>query len=129
MLHGEIDVGKNVKPGFVFPRFTIRVGHLSFLSKSPSSPVHVADTDASYHAFKYHISLLPFTASGFAPAAPADQPLLSEKVAIVTENAPGVIPHSHAPPGYVKPEEGNYNNSMGYLENGNQRFYHHHAGF
>lgn len=78
---------------------------------------------------KYHISLLPFTASGFAPAAPADQPLLSEKVAIVTENAPGVIPHSHAPPGYVKPEEGNYNNSMGYLENGNQRFYHHHAGF
>lgn len=52
MLHGEIDVGKNVKPGFVFPRFTIRVGHLSFLSKSPSSPVHVADADAPYHVLE-----------------------------------------------------------------------------
>ncbi|KAH8117915.1 hypothetical protein DFH11DRAFT_1571413 [Phellopilus nigrolimitatus] len=99
ILQGEIDVKKDVKPGFVFPRLSIR----------------------------YHISLFPFTASCFVPSAPADQLLLSEKVEIVTENAPGVVPRSHAPPGYTKPEEGNYNNSMGYLENGNQRFYHHHG--
>ncbi|KAI5122909.1 hypothetical protein M0805_007587 [Coniferiporia weirii] len=99
VLHGEIDVRKDLRPGFVFPRLSIR----------------------------YHISVLPFSASGFVSSGEttADQLLLSEKVDIVTDNAPGVIPRSHAPPGYVKPEEGNYNNAMGYLENGNQRFYHH----
>lgn len=72
---------------------------------------------------------MPFTAAGFAPAGdvPANEPLLSEQIEIATENSPGVFPRSHAPPGYVKPEEGNYNNAMGYLENGNQRFYHHHG--
>lgn len=34
VLHGEIDVGKNVKPGFVFPRFTIRVCGLLSIFKS-----------------------------------------------------------------------------------------------
>ena len=81
---------------------------------------------------------MPFNVPGFTSSTPIasavsgmniPQPLLSQKVTIVTANAPGVIPQSHAPPGYVRPEEGDYNNSMGYLENGNQRFYHHHPGF
>ena len=47
--------------------------------------------------------------------------LLSERIAIASVNAPGVVPRSYAPPGYVFPEEGDYNNTVGYLENGNQR--------
>lgn len=75
---------------------------------------------------QYHISVFPFSAPGYMPSMGKEELLASDKVAIVTENAPGVIPRSHAPPGYEKPQEGNYNTSMGYLENGNQRFYHHH---
>lgn len=69
--------------------------------------------------------MLPLSAVGFSPSTPVDQQLISQKVDIVAENVPGVVPRSHAPPGYVRPDQGNYNNSMGYLENGNQRFYHH----
>ncbi|THH08878.1 hypothetical protein EW145_g2410 [Phellinidium pouzarii] len=77
VLHGEIDVKKGMRPGFVFPRLSIR----------------------------YYLSMLPFSASGFVQtetAAP-NSPLLSEKISIVTENAPGVIPRSHAPPGFSLP--------------------------
>ncbi|KAL5486115.1 hypothetical protein ACEPAI_7159 [Sanghuangporus weigelae] len=100
VLQGEIDVPKTLKPEFMFPRLLLR----------------------------YHVSVFPFSTAGFAPehSTPKNEPLLAEKISIVTDNAPGVIPRSHAPPGYVKPAEGNYNNSMGYLENGNQRFYGHH---
>ena len=96
---------------------------------------------------QYQLDFLPPTSPGFtysaagvasgatpgkqvAVASAAIPPIMSERIQIVTENADGVVPHSHAPPGYVRPEgEGDYNNSVGYLENGNQRFYHHHPGF
>ncbi|KAI0671856.1 hypothetical protein C8Q78DRAFT_972602 [Trametes maxima] len=93
VLQGELEVKKGLKLGFVFPRFSLR----------------------------YMLVLLPFQASGFAPAAPAGEALLSERVAVASANAPGVVPRSYAPPGYVSPEEGDYNTAMGYLENGNQR--------
>lgn len=47
--------------------------------------------------------------------------LQTEKVVIHTMNAAGISPRSYAPPGYEQREEGNYNNAVGYLENGNQR--------
>jgi len=60
--------------------------------------------------------------------AQSGETLLSEPVSIVTRQIPGISPRSHAPPGYEKPQGGDYNKSMGLLENGNQRFYHHEHG-
>ncbi|KAJ3554715.1 hypothetical protein NM688_g2961 [Phlebia brevispora] len=97
-LQGEIDVRKGLRPTFVFPRFTLR----------------------------YALCMLPSEAPGFVPANP-DAPLFTERVIIHTLNAVGVVPRSFAPPGYVSSTEGNYNTVAGYLENGNQRFYHHHG--
>ncbi|KAI0326428.1 hypothetical protein GY45DRAFT_1285553 [Cubamyces sp. BRFM 1775] len=112
VLQGELEVKKGLKLGFVFPRFSLR----------------------------YTLVLLPFQAPGFVPSAghsggasaasgsgagAVGEALLSERIAIASVNAPGVVPRSYAPPGYVFPEEGDYNNTVGYLENGNQRFYHH----
>lgn len=64
--------------------------------------------------------LLPFEAPGFSQEG-QQSALLTEGVTIHTANAPGVIPRSYAPPGYEHAQEGNYNNAIGYLENGNQR--------
>ncbi|CDO77950.1 hypothetical protein BN946_scf184720.g4 [Trametes cinnabarina] len=96
VLQGELEVKKSLKLGFVFPRFSLR----------------------------YMLALLPFRAPGFAPAVsagPDSDALLTERVSIASVNAPGVVPRSYAPPGYVFPEEGDYNTAVGYLENGNQR--------
>lgn len=69
---------------------------------------------------------MPFDAPGFVSSTTSpNEPLLSEKVMIATKQVPGVTPHSYAPPGYEKAHGGDYNKSMGLLENGNQRFYHH----
>jgi hypothetical protein len=45
-------------------------------------------------------------------------------VQICTNNAPGVVPRSSAPPDYVPEQEeaGSYMMTTGMLENGNQRF-------
>ncbi|KAI9000455.1 hypothetical protein BD414DRAFT_1082 [Trametes punicea] len=105
VLQGELEIKKGLKLGFVFPRFSLR----------------------------YTLVLLPFQAPGFTPAASdasswlEGAALLSEHVTIACVNAPGIIPRSYAPPGYVYPQEGDYNSVIGYLENGNQRFYHHHG--
>lgn len=64
--------------------------------------------------------MYPFHASGFNPSEAPTEALLSEKLVITSANAPGVVPRSYAPPGYVPPE-GDYNIATGYLENGNQR--------
>ncbi|KAJ6531969.1 hypothetical protein B0H19DRAFT_463033 [Mycena capillaripes] len=100
-LRGELEVKKVVKPSFHFPRFTVR----------------------------YSIDLLPFSITGFTPiGTEPGKALLSEPVKIMTRHIPGIIPKSYAPPGYEKPQENDYNSAVGYLENGNQRFYHH-GGF
>ncbi|TBU40330.1 hypothetical protein BD309DRAFT_967722 [Dichomitus squalens] len=99
VLQGELEVKNSLKLPFVFPRFSVR----------------------------YALVLLQFQAPGFAPASSDVEPLISERVTITGLNAPGVVPRSYAPPGYVHAEEGDYNTAMGYLENGNQRFYHHHG--
>ncbi|KAJ3903972.1 hypothetical protein F5879DRAFT_1010172 [Lentinula edodes] len=99
-LQGELEVRHGVKPSFVFPRFAIR----------------------------YSLDLLPFAAPGFQldTTANGDSVLLSETVTICTTHAPGIVPRSYTPPGYEHPQGGgDYNKSMGLLENGNQRFYHH----
>ena len=72
---------------------------------------------------QYMLVLLNFKTPGFAPGHPGDDPLLLEPVTIASLNAPGVTPRSsHAvPPGYARPGEGDYNTTIGYLENGNQR--------
>ncbi|KAJ7261800.1 hypothetical protein B0H12DRAFT_1105794 [Mycena haematopus] len=100
-MRGEVEVKKGTKPGFYFPRFTVR----------------------------YTLELLPFSITGFVSlGTEPGKPLLSEPVQIMTRQIPGVIPRSYAPPGYEKPEENDYNSAVGFLENGNQRFYHH-GGF
>ncbi|TFK40190.1 hypothetical protein BDQ12DRAFT_772139 [Crucibulum laeve] len=103
VLQGELEVAKILKPSFEFPRFTIR----------------------------YSLDFQPFEAPGYIPSADEPQlgPLLSEQVKIVTRPVPGLVFRSHAPPGYEKPHTTDYNKSVGLLENGNQRFYHHHPGW
>ncbi|KAF7312501.1 hypothetical protein MIND_00263800 [Mycena indigotica] len=95
VLRGEVEVKKSIKPSFMFPRFTTR----------------------------YTMDLLPFSITGFAPDKKPTA-LLSEPVKIVSKHIPGIVPRSYAPPGYKKPVESDYNAAVGYLENGNQRFYH-----
>jgi hypothetical protein len=58
-------------------------------------------------------------------APPVSGPLLTQPVSVTSFHAAGVVMHSFAPPEYVQEEKENFNNSVGLLENGNQRFYHH----
>ncbi|KAJ7476021.1 hypothetical protein FB451DRAFT_265026 [Mycena latifolia] len=100
-MRGELDVKKTVKPSFLFPRFSVR----------------------------YTLDLLPFSITGFTSlGTEPGKSILSEPVKITTKQVPGITPKSYAPPGYERPPEGDYNSAVGYLENGNQRFYHH-GGF
>ncbi|KAH9944844.1 hypothetical protein B0H21DRAFT_823116 [Amylocystis lapponica] len=99
-LQGELALNANLKPSFVFPTFSLR----------------------------YTIALFAFQAPGFSSAVPAGEPLLSEKIVVTSAHSVGPAPRSYAPPGYKLPEAPNYNISVGYLENGNQRFYHHGGG-
>lgn len=96
-LHGELEIHKGMKPSFTFPRLTIR----------------------------YTLNLLAFDTPGFTSAT--DDPLLIEKVTIVSSQAPGIVARSHIPPGYDHKPKSDYNKSVGLLENGNQRFYQHHG--
>jgi len=96
-LNGEIRLNSTLKPSFVFPRFSLR----------------------------YHLALQPFDSPGFVSSSKGHEYLHQEPVVITTLNAPGVMPRSLAPPGYVPPEGTDYNASVGYLENGNQKFLHH----
>ncbi|KAG6828626.1 hypothetical protein H0H92_007271, partial [Tricholoma furcatifolium] len=96
-MQGELEVSTGLKPSFVFPRFTVR----------------------------YFLEFLAFSATGFRPSIPQTQTLLTEEVAVTTQQTPGVVPWSNIPPGYTRPEVVDYNSAVGYLENGNQRFYGH----
>lgn len=119
-LQGEVEVKRSFKPSCLFPKFTTR----------------------------YHMELRPFEAPGFVPAAsgittmassrassksklPSNAssmtPLLKHPVTIVNFPAPGIILRSRMPPEYAQEKGADYNNSVGLLENGNQRFYHHGA--
>ncbi|RDX57135.1 hypothetical protein OH76DRAFT_1424761 [Lentinus brumalis] len=106
VLQGELEVKKSLKVGFVFSRFSVR----------------------------YVLALLQFQAPGWAPASPsgssvssAKEPLVVQPITLASVNAVGVVPRSYAPPGYVENHEADYNTAVGYLENGNQRFLHHHG--
>jgi hypothetical protein len=71
---------------------------------------------------------VPPATAGFTPALEPTTQLLVEPIEVCTDLPSGPAPRSHAPPGYVHEEEGNYSTSVGLLENGNQRFLtHHHA--
>ncbi|KAF9223898.1 hypothetical protein BS17DRAFT_795942 [Gyrodon lividus] len=99
ILQGEVNVKRSLKPSTLFPKFTIR----------------------------YHMELQPFEASGFVSIAPKTNPLLRQKVTVVNFGAQGITVRSHAPPEYVQEQAADYIKSVGLLENGNQRFYHHGA--
>jgi hypothetical protein len=77
---------------------------------------------------QYTLVLLPFEAAGFQSAC-TEEPdaLLTEKVTIVTAQTPGIKPRSLAPPGYIQKQGGDYDKAVGYLENGNQRFFQRHG--
>ncbi|KAK0446289.1 hypothetical protein EV421DRAFT_1933444 [Armillaria borealis] len=98
-LQGELNLKSSLKPTFVFPRISIN----------------------------YSLDLLPFEPPGFSPSSKEGAILFSQRVEIVTRPAPGVITRSYAPPGYEGPDGGDYNRAVGFLENGNQRFYRHHG--
>lgn len=74
---------------------------------------------------QYHLDLQPFEAAGFVTVAPKAAPLLRQKVTIANFPALGVPIRSQAPPEYVQEQGADYNKSVGLLENGNQRFFHH----
>ncbi|KAF8485983.1 hypothetical protein DFH94DRAFT_162838 [Russula ochroleuca] len=97
-LRGELFVPRGSKQSFTFPRF----------------------------ACSYSIALLPPQVDGFDPLTAPEDPLLTESVTITMASAPGIIPSSQMPPSYEVLNEGNYNITTGFLENGNQRFLHHH---
>ncbi|KAJ7596541.1 hypothetical protein C8J56DRAFT_849981 [Mycena floridula] len=92
---GEIDIKASTKPSFKFSRISIR----------------------------YSLDLFASEAPGFVPSDQGSA-LISEPVTIATKQCRGVTPKSYAPPGYDKPEVGDFNTSAGYLENGDQRFLH-----
>ncbi|KAJ7773470.1 hypothetical protein B0H16DRAFT_150150 [Mycena metata] len=91
VMRGEVEVKKQTKPSFVFPRFTVR----------------------------YTLELLPFATSGFISLG--TEPLISKPVKITTRNIPGITPRSYRPPGYVKPQDTDYNMEVGSSANGAQR--------
>ncbi|KAH0832895.1 hypothetical protein J3R83DRAFT_11847 [Lanmaoa asiatica] len=97
VLQGEVDIKGSLKPSTLFPRFTI----------------------------SYHLDLQPFEAAGFVATAPKSTPLLRQKVTIANFPALGVPVRSNAPPEYIQEQGADYNSSVGLLENGNQRFFHH----
>ncbi|KAF8896107.1 hypothetical protein BD779DRAFT_1724469, partial [Infundibulicybe gibba] len=90
ILHGELEVGRRLKPSCQFPRFAI----------------------------KYVLKFLDIKVPGFLLASRPDQgdAFLSEEIQIASRQTPGVVPISHAPPGYEKPQLGDYNKSVGLLE-------------
>ncbi|KAI0067293.1 hypothetical protein BV25DRAFT_1795158 [Artomyces pyxidatus] len=98
-LQGELFVPKGMKPTFSFPRFAV----------------------------KYELVMLAPQIPGFVPTN-ASEPILFERITVTLAGAPGVVARSHVPPGYVAPVEADYNVATGFLENGNQRFVHHHGG-
>ncbi|KAI0077074.1 hypothetical protein K474DRAFT_1753683 [Panus rudis PR-1116 ss-1] len=93
-LQGEMEIKAGSKPSFVFPGFALR----------------------------YYIALLPFDAPGFVAESKDGPYLVTEKITVTTLNSPGMIPRSFAPPGYERKDETDFNNAVGYLENGNQRY-------
>ncbi|KZT67457.1 hypothetical protein DAEQUDRAFT_713475 [Daedalea quercina L-15889] len=99
-LWGELLVKSDSKPSFVCPGFSLG----------------------------YTVSLFPAQAAGFVPKVQSNEPLATQKISVTTTGPAGVSIRSHAPPGYEYPEEADYTNTLGYLENGNQRFLHHGVG-
>lgn len=96
VLRGEVTLKKTFKQSVVFPRFSVR----------------------------YHLEVHPFEAVGFVHAPHVSGPLLTQPVNVTSFHATGIVMRSFAPPNYAEETE-NFDNSVGLLENGNQRFYHH----
>ncbi|KAG2145376.1 uncharacterized protein EDB93DRAFT_519609 [Suillus bovinus] len=96
VLQGEVNLKKTFKQSVIFPRFSVR----------------------------YHLEVHPFEAVGFVHAPHVTGPLLTQPVGVTSLHATGIVMRSLAPPEYAKEIE-NFDNSVGLLENGNQRFYHH----
>ncbi|KAG1738345.1 uncharacterized protein EDB91DRAFT_1249262 [Suillus paluster] len=95
-LQGEVNLKKTFKQSVVFPRFAVR----------------------------YHLEVHPFEAVGFVHPPTVSGPLLTLPVNVTSLRSTGFVMRSFAPPEYTEQIE-NFNNSVGLLENGNQRFYHH----
>ncbi|KAG1841131.1 hypothetical protein DFJ58DRAFT_809046 [Suillus subalutaceus] len=96
VLQGEVNLKKAFKQSVVFPRFSVR----------------------------YHLEVHPFEAVGFVYTSHVPGPLLIQPVNVTSFHATGIVMRSFAPPEYAEEIE-NLDNSVGLLENGNQRFYHH----
>lgn len=96
VLQGEVSLKKALKQSVIFPRFSVR----------------------------YHLEVHPFEAVGFVQEHPVSSPLLTQPVNVTSFNATGIVMRPFAPPKYAEEIE-NFNNNVGVLENGNQRFYHH----
>ncbi|KAF7768260.1 hypothetical protein Agabi119p4_7503 [Agaricus bisporus var. burnettii] len=98
VLQGEIDLEMKTKPTFIFPGLSI----------------------------EYLVNFEGFEATGWQAKSHdsrAKGPLFTEEVKITSRQLAGLSMRSNAPPGYQRPVV-DYNKSLGYLENGNQRFVH-----
>jgi hypothetical protein len=114
VLEGEMNLKKSLKQSVVFPRFAVRVGNCYLLLEN-----------STYGRAQYHLEVHPFEVTGFVHASPVSSPLLTQTVNVTSFHATGFVMRSFAPPEYVQEQDKNFNNSVGLLENGNQRFYHH----
>jgi hypothetical protein len=121
VLQGEVNLKKTFKQSVVFPRFSVRVSNfISCLSEEFRSPVCCLRLIGS----QYHLEVHPFDAAGFVHAPHISGPLLTQPVNVSSSHATGIVMRSFAPPEYAE-EIQNFDNSVGLLENGNQRFYSH----
>lgn len=122
VLRGEVNLKKTFKQSVIFPRFSVRVSDfLSCLSGETRSPVCCLQFVIGS---QYHLEVQPFEAVGFVHAPHVSGPLLTQPVNVTSFHATGIVLRSFAPPEYAE-EIKNFDNSVGLLENGNQRFYHH----
>lgn len=115
-LQGELSVNAGLKPSFTFPEFSLKV------RGCPLEKAATTLTLAAMYFRQYHLVLHPPQVSGFSCKVSAGEALLTEQVVIASAEAVGVLSRPFAPPGYVPPDDADYNNSVGYLENGNQRY-------
>lgn len=75
---------------------------------------------------QYLVNFEGFEATGWQAKSHdsrAKGPLFTAEVKITSRQLAGLSMRSNAPPGYQRPVV-DYNKSLGYLENGNQRFVH-----
>lgn len=116
-MQGEVEVKRSFKPSCLFPKFATRYR----LELRPfEAPGFVATVSGTTTTSSSRAS----SKSKFLSNASSMTPLLNNPVTVVNFSTPGVVLRWRLPRGYAQEKGTDYSNSVGLLENGNQRFYH-----